>query len=77
MARNHPRFLYDNVTGTKSDGEYIMHLLEPRVLLKIDRTPRGQFYIYALDEIENSKKLQTTIAAAEKWYRAVVSTRSK
>ena len=77
MARDYPRFLYDNVQGTKSDGEYIMHLLEPRVLLKVQHMPKGQLCVICIDEMEHTPKLGTILQAAEKWYRSVVKSRGK
>lgn len=35
MARNYPKFIYSNVTNVKSNGEFIMHTLEPAFLAKV------------------------------------------
>lgn len=35
MARNYPRFIYSNPTNTKSEGPFIVHLLEPRLIFKV------------------------------------------
>lgn len=35
MARDYPRFMFDHVTTGKSTGRFIMHLLQPLVLLSV------------------------------------------
>ena len=36
MARPYPRFVYSNPQNTKSHGPFIVHLLEPRLVFKVD-----------------------------------------
>lgn len=49
MPREYPKFIYQNVTGTKSDGEYVVHLLEPRVVFKVHRNQAGKIGLQCLD----------------------------
>ena len=49
MARNYPKFLYQKVSGTKSDGEYIIHLQKPRLLFKVERDATGKIFLQCMD----------------------------
>ncbi len=35
MARNYPRYLFSDPQNTKSKGPFIVHLLDPRIIVKI------------------------------------------
>lgn len=41
MARTYPKFLYQHVTNAKSKGRFIMHLLQPAVLLSVHEEGRS------------------------------------
>lgn len=36
MARQYPRFLYSNPKNTKSEGPFLIHMLPPRKLWRIE-----------------------------------------
>lgn len=41
MARTYPKFIYQHVTNAKSKGRFIMHLLQPAVLLSVHEEGRS------------------------------------
>lgn len=70
MARQHPKFLHQVVTGTKSNGEFVIHLLDPRVLFKVQRNDKGEITLACLDEIgfyPNQKDIEAIQARATQW----------
>lgn len=36
MAREYPRFLYSDPQNTKSKGPFVVHLIEPRFIARIN-----------------------------------------
>jgi hypothetical protein len=84
MARNYPRFLYSNPENTKSKGPFIVHTLEPRVILKIctqkeyDNCKKNAAFfnhsvmegIICLDKLNLSEEKETQLLSeAFTWYR--------
>ena len=57
MARNHPKFLHQNITGTKSDGEFVIHLLQPRLLFKVHRDGRGKIELEPMDILSTADEI--------------------
>ena len=69
MARTYPKFLYQEVKGTKSDGEYIIHLLEPRLLFKVEHLRNGSIELALMDEITMSHDIiEPILKRAKQWY---------
>lgn len=68
MAREYPKFIYQNVTGTKGDGEYIVHLLEPRVVFKVLHEANGKVNLRLLDD--PSESIEPIMKRALDWYIA-------
>lgn len=52
MARQYPRFLYSNPKGTKSKGPFVVHLLSPRFICRVEDDVEklknsGSHYVHA------------------------------
>ena len=68
MARKYPRFLYSNPGNTKSEGPFIVHLLEPRfVAVYGTKEDNGSWNVYPLEK--NTEIEIPVLDAMIKWYR--------
>lgn len=71
MARNFPTFLIQDVKGAKSSGLFIVHLLEPVMIMKV-RIDKGVhidlLHVYDLEATED--KLRSIMSRAMDWYIA-------
>ena len=67
MARGYPKFLYEHVTGTKSDGEFVMHLLKPRALFLVEHDGNGSVELILMDK-EEPEGIEAVKNRAKEWY---------
>jgi hypothetical protein len=70
MAREYPRFIYSNPTNTKSKGPFIIHLLEPRLLFKVD----SRQSLTCLDVVSDTNEAEQIKQAAIKWLSSQIIT---
>lgn len=69
MARNYPKYLYQNVTNAVSTGEFICSLVSPRILVKVKH--KGLHVdLDLIDTFEpvSEDNLKKIIPAMLKWY---------
>lgn len=76
MARKYPRFLYSNPKNTKSPGPFIVHTLEPRLIMRVARVPNydpgqmthnGKYVLFFLDKTEITNEVMEVTEAMFKW----------
>lgn len=72
MARQYPKFIYQHVTNAKSKGEFVMHLLDPVVLMKVRRKEITVVLdvVQCYDTKATSEDLEPILDAARSWYIA-------
>jgi hypothetical protein len=69
MARGYPRFIFADTKNTKSDGPFVIHLLEPRLIYKVEKTAL-EWTLQPLDKApspDNSKEYQLIFKDALTW----------
>lgn len=68
MSRAYPRFLFSNPQNTKSQGPFIVHTLEPRLVFKLEKVFDNNPSLIFLDKImEPTNEHQQIWEAAMKW----------
>lgn len=79
MAREYPRFLYSDPKNTKSEGPYIVHLLFPRKLFRVEWLfVHGDAFLHEIEEWgdpcteEESRKV---FKALDKWFNEKLKTK--
>lgn len=63
MAREYPRFLFSNPQNTKSEGPFVIHLLEPRLVFKVV----DQDTLICLDIVYDTNQAEKISADALRW----------
>lgn len=71
MARQYPRFLFSNPQNTKSTGPFIVHLLPPKMICRVD-SHFHPYKIITLDVFDpcDEKDLAEVEQAMLKWFLA-------
>ena len=74
MARAYPRFLFSNPKDTKSPGPFVIHLLEPRFIARVEVIERPHLYNLHLLECFDREVLETDpeFEAATIWFYAQI-----
>lgn len=81
MSRQFPRFLFSNPKNTKSKGPFIVHTLEPRIIIRVAKVPNydpgpmthnGKYILFFLEDYKITKKLRETTDAMFDWIDAQV-----
>ena len=69
MPRLYPRFIFSNPADTKSEGPFLVHLLEPRFVAKVIATPNAAgFKIDVLDSWGSDPvELNSSLEQASNW----------
>ena len=84
MSHNYPRFLFSDPKNTKKPGPFIVHLHEPRFVVRVAKCPNydkgrmthnGKYILFFLDDIEYSDKLEQATAGMFKWIESQVISR--
>lgn len=68
MQRLFPRFLFSNPQNTKSKGPFIVHTLEPRIILRVEAHQQFGFICIPLEEGLDQYKLAEVTKAAQDWF---------
>ena len=60
-TRPYPRFLFSNPKNVKSDGAFVVHLLHPRAIFKVEKRT-STFYINLLEVLEDDQDTMSLVA---------------
>ena len=71
MAHNYPKFLYQHVNkGTPGDGEFIVHLMQPITLFRVNKSRSGAVSLQVVEGFENGPDVEPIRSRATSWYIA-------
>lgn len=69
MSRQYPKFIYSKVTNAKSNGEFIVATLKPRILAKVLITNgRAELMLLEKFDVCTEEDLATQMQLMKKWY---------
>lgn len=69
MSRQYPKFIYSKVTNAKSNGEFIVATLKPRLIAKV-LMANGRAEMMLLEKFDscNDEEMATQLQLMKKWY---------
>lgn len=71
MARNYPKFLYQHVNlGTPGDGEFVVHLMAPMTLFRVQKSSTGAVSLHVVEGFANGPEVEPIRSRATSWYIA-------
>jgi hypothetical protein len=79
MARITPRFLFSEAKNTKKPGQFIIHTLDPILIVGVAKCPNkdaglmthnGKYILFFQDGFEHSEEMEKITDAMFKWIEA-------
>jgi len=69
MARKFPRFIYSDPKNVKSEGPFIVHTLQPRMIMKVDVLGTRSYRINMLEAWDEctDNTINTVLKDATAW----------
>lgn len=77
MSRQFPRFLFSNPKNTKSEGPFIVHLLEPKMICRLNFTPSNEPQLQMIKcwDSEDITKQAFVLNAMLNWVKSKIITK--